>query len=514
MAKKIYFALPVSLAFATLVNCGCLEAATQYKKVVRRSHGHRPRIAMQVPASSTSLISIGEKFAQFGDWANAEKRFEKAIAINVGDPTGHYNLGVAAAHLGNYEKAINQLNTAIMLKQDYIDAYVELAWVLNKQDKLDDAQAAAQKALSINPESSAAKTNLAAIMERKDALVAALKPEPAKENLRITSCSAVKPTTEEQQSLDNALNEAKAKVEADDKNVDARLKLALMYYKRGDLMKAKEETQTAIKLEPGNSIAHGNLGVILGSLGDIAGQIREEKKAITLNGADAVAYVNLGWAQARTGNWMDSYRSYKRAETLDTTCLEAKVGQGLALAKRGRQNEALALLKQLSEELPKSPLPFIAMGTIRLDRGNLDEAIKLFKQALDLEPSNMEASERLAALELKQGDWSAAAARYKELVARSAGNAECQIGLGLSLAKNGDFSGAEKAFGDAVKIAPQNASAHAGLGLSLAARGNKDEAVKEVTKALELNPKEELAVLLLNNLNKPQSVAETGTAVK
>ena len=106
-----------------------------------------------------------------------------------------------------------------------------------------------------------------------------------------------------------------------------------------------------------------------------------------------------------------------------------------------------------------------------------------------------------------KGDWSSAAARYKELVSRSAGNAECQIGLGLSLAKNGDFTGAEQAFGEAVKLAPANASAHAGLGLSLAARGNKDEAVKEVNKALELNPKEELAVLLLNNLNKPKAVA-------
>ena len=396
MANKVYFALPVSLALATLVNCSCLEAATQYKKTVRRAH--RPLVAMQVPVAPVNLIAAGEKLAQQGDWQSAEKQFEKAIAANVNDPVGHYNLGVVCAHLGNFDKAINALNTAILLKQDYSDAYIELAWILNKQDKLDEAQAATEKALAINPANAAAKGNLTAILERKSARDASTaKVVAAVENLRMTSCSSVKPVTEDQAALDKSLSDAQSLVSADSKNVSARLKLAWTYYKRGDLMKAKEETEAAIKLEPQNSIAHGNLGVILGSLGDFAGEIRAEKKAIHLNGADALAYVNLGWAQARTGNWLESYRSYSQAETLDTACLEAKVGKAIALSKRGRQNEGLALLKQLSEESPKSPLPFIAMGTIRLDRGNLDEAIKLFKEALVLEPSNMEASERLAA---------------------------------------------------------------------------------------------------------------------
>lgn len=511
MTKKVYFALPVSLALATLVNSGCLEAATQYRKVSR--YNKRPLVAMKAPAAPASFIVIGEKFAQQGDWLSAEKQFEKAIAANVNDPIAHYNLGVVCAHLGKYDQAINQLNTSLLLKQDYLDSYIELGWVLNKQDKLDEAQAAIEKAIALNPESTTAKANLAAIQERKAALQAKIVKAPViaeniGDNIRMTSCETGKPSTEELASLDKSLTDAQAQVEADGKNVPARLKLAWAYFKQGDLMKAKEETEQAIKLEPTNSIAHGNLGVILGSLGDIAGEIREEKKAIRLNGADALAYVNLGWAQARTGDWMESYRSYQRAENLDTTCLEAKVGQGLALAKRGRQNEGLALLKKVSDESPKSPLPYIAMGTIRLDRGNLDEAIKLFKQALTLEPSNMEASERLAALELGKGDWSSAAARYRELVARSAGSAECQLGLGLSLAKNGDFAGAEEAFVQAVKLAPKNASAHAGLGLAMAARGNKEEAIKEVNKALELNPKEDLAVLLLSNLNKPKAVAE------
>ncbi len=90
-------------------------------------------------------------------------RIRKHLAINPGDASGYYDLGLALEHTGRAEEAVEQLRRAISLNPFYVNAYNRLGVIMTRQGRLEEAVDYFSEVLRIKPGDAAAKRNLEAI---------------------------------------------------------------------------------------------------------------------------------------------------------------------------------------------------------------------------------------------------------------------------------------------------------------------------------------------------------------
>jgi superkiller protein 3 len=203
---------PVLLA-KSLVNQGELEEAIAVLRKDLAAH----------PESMATLVLLGETYSQLGKYDEARDAYEEAIAITPDLASSHYGLGMAYAKLGDSEKSKEHLEIFKELKardeQAHRDelsetetnieevctgvadisvaaakAYLEqgdprtaqrlliraaeisarhvecrrvLAWLLERQNRADEAIATLEEAAHTNPDDMAVQLDLAEIYTRK-----------------------------------------------------------------------------------------------------------------------------------------------------------------------------------------------------------------------------------------------------------------------------------------------------------------------------------------------------------
>lgn len=100
--------------------------------------------------SPASLTNEGYSFARSGDWRTAIARYREAIGIDPSFSRAHGNLGYALNRLGNYEEAIEVLDTAISLAP-HPSCYDYRAFALGKLRRNDEALESLNMALDLSP---------------------------------------------------------------------------------------------------------------------------------------------------------------------------------------------------------------------------------------------------------------------------------------------------------------------------------------------------------------------------
>lgn len=86
-----------------------------------------------------------------GNIDGAIARLESINDLNPGFPQTHYNLGVAYHKKGDYQKAVDELNKAISLKNNFSEAYYTLG-VINEELALAEIDKSKTKQKSDNTE--------------------------------------------------------------------------------------------------------------------------------------------------------------------------------------------------------------------------------------------------------------------------------------------------------------------------------------------------------------------------
>ena len=103
-----------------------------------------------------------------GDYFEAIRSFEEAIAAEPDDPSGYYGLGLVYAKLSDWDEAIKQNKRAVGLKRDLFEAHMNLGQCYSKlaartgeKDYWKLARDAHARAFEIKPTSTAALHSLA-----------------------------------------------------------------------------------------------------------------------------------------------------------------------------------------------------------------------------------------------------------------------------------------------------------------------------------------------------------------
>ncbi len=89
------------------------EAVAQYEQAVRTD------------PSAANRFSLGQGYMAAGNYSEAEIQFARVRDMAPNEPSGHYGLGQVYSKQGRSDKAIEEFQSAIDVKWDFWDAYVE-----------------------------------------------------------------------------------------------------------------------------------------------------------------------------------------------------------------------------------------------------------------------------------------------------------------------------------------------------------------------------------------------------
>ena len=129
--KKLSVALLLAALLTTAVNWKVVDEKTTFK----------------APYTELGIIA-----AETGDWANAMTYFNKALHIDPGYATAHYNMGNTLARQGDYEGAVAAFKEAIHHDPEFLMAYDNLGKSYFRLGKWDDALSAFDDALKLRPD--------------------------------------------------------------------------------------------------------------------------------------------------------------------------------------------------------------------------------------------------------------------------------------------------------------------------------------------------------------------------
>lgn len=126
------------------------------------------------PDLAEAYFRLGLTYDALGQQQEAETAYRKAVetykkyfstAENQKDAEAHYNLAQTYAGLHLYTEAVREYRQATKLKEDDADIYYDLGTALSKLAQYDEAAAAFEKSLELDPENYRAEDGLAEAKE-------------------------------------------------------------------------------------------------------------------------------------------------------------------------------------------------------------------------------------------------------------------------------------------------------------------------------------------------------------
>ena len=251
----------------------------------------------------------------------------------------------------------------------------------------------------------------------------------------------------------------------------ARLRLAELLLKRGDLDEAIGLFDTVLAASPGTTWALQGLGQAHAGKGDTDPAIRYYEKAVAqyerfgpVHYALGLLYRDRGDSE-RARQHLERYRRHpKQTPPHDDPLLQALL------------------------VLDISPSTQIRRAQQRLRNGQTAEARKLLEQAIEGDPRSVQAHSELVRLYHQTGDFDRARQHYETAAALYPGAILAGLEYGNFLAERGKFDEAAVVFARVVEYHPAHADAHALLGQADEELGRTDKAAQHYQAALASDP--------------------------
>ena len=242
------------------------------------------------------------------------------------------------------------------------------------------------------------------------------------------------------------------------KVIELRPDQALAYYKRGNLLKDREQFEAAladydraVTLDPRYAYALCNRGVVLSRLNRMDAALDSYDRAIAIAPDDALAQFNRAGVLQQLQQPREALASYDRAVALNPGNVEAHFHRALLLIELGRRTEALASfdkavalkpdyleahfnrgillveLRRLTEALasfdrtaalqPAFPDVHVSRGSLLIELGRFNDALESLARALALRPGDPDTHLSRATVFLKMKRYAEAIQEYERVTA-------------------------------------------------------------------------------------------------
>jgi Tfp pilus assembly protein PilF len=252
----------------------------------------RLRHRQLILASLSIIIIISLVFCariQTAFWKNSETLWNRTLACTVNNATAHNNLGNFLSKSGRENEAIIQLQRAINIQPDYVEAECNLGDAFMRSGQLDEAIFCFRKAIRIRPDFTGAYSNLGAALLQKGLVNEAI--------------------IQLQRAID---------IQAD--YLGPHINLGYAFLQIGQVRQAVVHFQKSLEIDSNNVVICKNLAWILATCPD--GSIRNGSRAIELaeqanrlsDGKDPLVIATLAAAYAETGHYTNAMVTAKLAQ--------------------------------------------------------------------------------------------------------------------------------------------------------------------------------------------------------
>ena len=251
----------------------------------------------------------------------------------------------------------------------------------------------------------------------------------------------------------------------------ARLRLAELLLKKGDIDESIQLFETLLEAEPDTAWALHGLGQAHASRGDTDAAIVFYEQAVTQYARFGPAHYALGMLYRDKG---DTGRARQHLERYQQHPKETPPHDDPLL-------EALL-------ELDISPSTRIRRAQQLLRNGQTAQAEQLLRQAVEADPQSVPGHSELVRLYHQTGDFDKARKHYEAAVALYPGAVLAGLEYGNFLAEHGRFDEAVTAFAQVLEFHPGDADAHGLLGQAYEELGRTEEASRHYQAALASDP--------------------------
>ncbi|WP_347274804.1 tetratricopeptide repeat protein [Candidatus Kuenenia sp.] len=243
------------------------------------------------------------------DWLDEYTFWTKIAKEQPGNHDAHNNLGVFYYKQGDLDRAIGELEKAVLLKNDYPEGHNSLGTMYIDKGLTDKAISEFSLAIHYDPASSYAYYNMGNAYFDKNAL----------DECIVFFNKAIQLNMHKPQVFNN---------------------LGSAYLKKGNLDAAIAQYRKALSIYPDYAEAHSNLGFIYTETNRFEEALNELKKALRLNPDHANAHNNLGALYCRQGLWDLAEREFLSSIRANPRNIGARKNLGIIYFQRGKMQEA------------------------------------------------------------------------------------------------------------------------------------------------------------------------------
>jgi tetratricopeptide (TPR) repeat protein len=403
---------------------------------------------------------------------------------------------------GDNAGALAALERAAKSDPKSAEIYAEMAGFHLRHNERPEAEAAAKKAIEINPDNVGANRALG--------LLNAVAVE-----------GATGPAADAQiaGNLRDGIMYLERAIRASQPTPDVTLYYTLgrLYIRNGEPAKAVDALTRVLNQNPDSVQTRLTIAQAYAANRDLTGAISVLKEVLEEEPRVASA---LGQYQEEAGLLSDAFDSYTIALAVQPRSRELKVrrigvlldakdySRAAALAAEGRKQHpddprfvrlqaralfdsgdrsgAIALLEQVVKESPRDSGTLFTLADIYADTGRASDAERVLRQVITLEPANAGALNYLGYLLATRGDrLDEAVELVQRALRQEPDNGAYLDSLGWAYFKKGNLDEAEKYLAAAAAQLPKNSEIQDHLGDLYARKGRLAEAVAAWTRALE-----------------------------
>ncbi len=340
------------------------------------------------PAAITVTSWLIEGFAQHqaGQWAEAERTYQKILAVQPDHLDSLHLLAVMAYERGEFARALEQISLILARDPDNSPALNHRGLALMALQRFDEAVASYDRALAVQPDYAEA------LLNRGDALV-------------------------ELKRLGEALATFDRALEVRRDYADAFCHRGVVLHQLKRLDEALTSYDCAIAARPSYPEAFYNRGIVLHERKQFDEALASHEAALALRPDYAEALCNRGMVFFELKAPEQALASYDAALALRPDFVEAQVHRGNALRMLKRFEEALASCERTLELWPERAATYGNRAIVLHELGRFEEALADYDRAFAIAPDYPDALCNRGATLYELGRFEEALASYDRALA-------------------------------------------------------------------------------------------------
>ena len=211
------------------------------------------------------------------------------------------------------------------------------------------------------------------------------------------------------------------------------------------------------------------------------------RRALSFNPRDLNVLMEMAAMLQATGRPSEALEVLRQHEALAPGDHHTLVEQGRVLADLGRLTEAEAVLRRAVTV--RDAAAEYNLGAVHDLQGRWEEARRRYERALEINPFHARAMNNLGIGFDQRGHTVDAVHLFERAIDISPASAEFYVNYGSALIQLQRLDDAVRVLNDAVALDPRAPNAHNNLGIALAQRGELPRARDEFAAAVELDPR-------------------------